>query len=454
MNSNENLNNNIIAPAHEITKTQIVSKTLFTMFWILAVFPFIFQETSISIFEKLETPIRLACDGVIVILCVWTIKNKKDIALLASLIIISFLSSTINHIELAQWANGLRTFLPLACLLPIVRYMLATRPRAIKFIHNTDTTFYIFLWIQVPCMVYQCILYGAYDNVGGSLGWMMSGVVSSLIYAISFYLMVRRWKSNLSYLQNIKKNWILIFLLFPSYLNETKISFIFLAFYFLFLVPFDRNFMKRILIVLPVLFIMLITAGWFYISMVMPDENVFTAEYLETYLQGDEELQSLVLDNYMDQDAPDVNESDFGRGLKMAVLPDIISSYPGAWLWGFGSGQFKGGKEMDVPKFASNYEWYLQGTWIGIAMFIIEMGVLGFIWLCTYITILFRWYTKVRHREKRIQVYLAIIMISILFYGPNFIYPVYTFILTYIIFISSRWKLIAIADSEPQKIIS
>lgn len=416
--------------------------------WILAVFPFVLQEISSDIYEKVETPIRLACDAILFLLGVWTLKNRLDIALFASLIIISLLGSFCNGIAIVQWANGLRIYLPLVMLLPIVRYMLATRQRAIYFIRTVDKSLFIFLVIQVPCMIYQCVLYGAYDNVGGSLGWMMSGTISSLIYTISFYLMIRKWDNKISYLENIKKNWVLIFLLFPSFLNETKISFIFLACYFIFLLPFDHNFIKKFLVVLPVIVVAMIGAGWFYLKMVMPEENIFTAEYLETYLQGDEDLQNLVIENYMGQDAPDVNETDFGRGLKMAVLPDIFNSQPTSWIYGFGSGQFKGGHEIEVPKFAKQYEWLLQGTWIGITMFAIEMGVLGVLWLIAYTIILFRFYKGVAHREKRIQTYVMIIMILNLFYGPNFILIVYSFVLTYIAFIGSRWKLTAIADGR------
>lgn len=431
-----------------LTKTSIVSKALFIVFWILAIFPFTLQEISMGIYEKVETPIRLACDGVLLLLALWTIKNRLDIILAGTLIVLSFSSSVLNNIGLAQWANGVRIYLPLVTLLPIVRYLLATRARAMDFLRKMDRTLFIFLVMQVPCMIYQCFLYGAYDNVGGSLGWMMSGTISSLIYAISFYLMLRHWDNGKSYLENLKSNWVLIFLLFPSYLNETKISFIFLAFYFLFLVPFDRNFMKRILVVLPVMLVMVMGAGWFYIKMVVPDENIFTAEYLETYLQGDDEMQSLVMDNYLDQDAPDVNETDFGRGLKMAVLPDIFNSQPSSWIYGFGGGQFKGGREVDVPKFAQQYEWFLQGTWIGITMFAIELGILGLLWLVGYMIVLFRPFRRVAHREKRLQMYVLLIMVLNLFYGPSFIYVVYTFMLTYMAFVGSRWKLTAMADEK------
>lgn len=451
MNLSGNSNQIEILPEVEsrvVSKATVVSKTLIIVFWIIALFPFLLQEVSIGIYEKVETPIRLVCDGIILLLGVWTIKNRYDIILAVSLLVISYFASVANGIGLGQWANGIRIYLPLVMLLPIVRYMLATRERAVPFIRTVDKTLYIFLIVQVPCMVYQCVLYGAYDNVGGSLGWMMSGVISSLIYAVSFYLMIRRWDNDKSYVENIKSNWILVFLLFPSYLNETKISFVYLAFYFLFLVPFDRNFMKRVLIVLPIMFVVMLIMSWIYLQMVVPSENIFTAEYLETYLQGDEDIQNLVKDNYMDQNTPDVNETDFGRGLKMAVLPDIFNSQPTAWVYGFGCGQFKGGREMEVPKFAKEYEWFLQGTWIGITMFGIEMGTLGVLWYAMYTIVLFRMMTKARHREKRVQTYIFFIMATSLLYGPNFIYLVYTFIITYIAFVGGRWKLTVIADKE------
>lgn len=132
----------------------------------------------------------------------------------------------------------------------------------------------------------------------------------------------------------------------------------------------------------------------------------------------------------------------------MAVLPDIFNSQPTAWVYGFGCGQFKGGREMEVPKFAKEYEWFLQGTWIGITMFGIEMGTLGVLWYAMYTIVLFRMMTKARQREKRVQTYIFFIMATSLLYGPNFIYLVYTFIITYIAFVGGRWKLTVIADKE------
>jgi hypothetical protein len=46
------------------------------------------------------------------------------------------------------------------------------------------------------------------------------------------------------------------------------VAFVFLAMYFFFLVPIDRKFIKRMIYVVPTIFIVLIGAGYVYLSFV------------------------------------------------------------------------------------------------------------------------------------------------------------------------------------------
>ena len=215
-----------------IEKSKFISKIFFGVFWIVAITPFFGQEFMPSVYEKISSPLFALIDFVLILLGAWVIRDKKDWFFLLLFVGFSFISTCIiNDYSILFFVNGLRLYLCYIIIVPIFRYFLTDDHRSKGFIEKMDRALYIFLWLQLPTAAVQCFLYGAYDQVGGSMGWMMSGEMSTLVYLISFYLMHKNWDSSKSYIDNIRANWILIFLLIPSFLNETKISFIYLLMY-------------------------------------------------------------------------------------------------------------------------------------------------------------------------------------------------------------------------------
>ena len=431
-----------------VYKYKIVTHALLITFWVLALFPFVLQESVSSIYDATNSYFFIAGEAVILFLTIWTISKKIDFIVIGSFLAIALVSTWLNDESIFLCINGIRTYLPMLCLLPITRYLLATRARVEYFIPRMDRSLYIFLWVQVPCMVYQCILYGAYDQVGGSMGWMMSGVISCLIYTISFYLMLRRWNPDKSYMANLRDNWILLVLLFPSYLNETKISFIYLAMYFFLLIPMDRKFLLRLGYLSPLFILALAGAGYLYLSMANADnDNPFSAEYIQNYTFGDDHVQSLVLDGYMNTIMPDVEELDFARGLKFAAIPIVLTDNPYGWYLGFGPGQYKGGTHVDKTEFAEEYDWLLRGTAMMGMIVILELGGFGIAWIFFYFFVLFRFFKRVRKREARLQVFMFIMMITVMLYASNFILTAFTLIFVYISMVSSRWGLMKLVPA-------
>ena len=235
-----------------VPKYKIVTKTLLVVFWIAACYAFPLQETIPALYEKICSYVGLLSDAVLIALGLWTIRKRVDIIVLVSLIVIATVASKINGLSTGTLINGLRINVPMVMLMVIIRYLLSTRERIQYFLPRMDRALYLFLLLQIPAMFIQFLRYGAYDQVGGTLGWMMSGIVSTLIFIISFYLMMRRWNPSLGYLENLRKNWILPTLLLLTMLNETKISFIYFVLYFFFLIPMDRKFMKRMVLIIPI----------------------------------------------------------------------------------------------------------------------------------------------------------------------------------------------------------
>lgn len=427
-----------------VPKYKLVARILIVVFWFTATYAFPLQEIIPSVYEKVLPFVLLASDGILLLLGLWTLRSRCDILLLVSLVIISYTSSRLNGIGLMTYLNGMRPYLPLVMLLPILRYMLSTRERADYFIALFDRSLYYFLLLQLPVMVIQCIRWGAYDNVGGTLGWMFSGVISTLIYVISFYLMVRRWDYGLSYLGNLRRSWMLLVLLLPSMLNETKISFVYMVFYFLFLVPMDRRFLKRLLLISPLIVIFIAGAGYIYVSLLSDDNeataqtDIMSVQYIADYMMGDDDIQTLVLDGYLNDVMPEVNESDFARGLKFMGVSIILSGTPHAWTIGFGPGQFKGGTIMEETELVKSYGWLIKGTEITMIILVVEMGLLGVAWYLIFFGVLFKWFCKVRGREKRLAWFMGIITLITSFYMKSNMLLVFMVPSMYIIMMSSR----------------
>lgn len=435
-----------------VSKSKLVSGILLSVFWIIGTFAFVGQEFALSAYESLSPIIFALGDFVLILLGLWIIRNRTDIIILTSFITIAFVSTCIfNEMSLLQFLNGMRIYIGFIFVIPVIRYLFEEESRRRAFIKRMDKSLYIFLWLQVPTMIFQCYLYGAFDKVGGTLGWMNSGVITTLIYMISFYLMLKRWDKEKSYLQNLKKNWILIFLLFPSYLNETKIAFVFLAMYFFFLIPMDRKFVKRMLFVIPLMIVMLFGAAYLYVNLVDTNgQNIFSKEYIEIYMNGDDELVELV-EYIVDNDVTEVEEGDYARGLKFAVLPLILKRSPHATAIGYGTGLYKGGKYFEKTEFSKHYNWLLQGTIMQAFLWLVELGWIGFIWYVVFWLIYFRFFRRC-HRNAQLQFYLFLTVVLISLYSCNFCLVPFYIIFMYMMFLSSRWNYIDNAEASEKSI--
>ena len=217
--------------------------------------------------------------------------------------------------------------------------------------------------------------------------------------------------------------------------------------YFFFLVPMDRMFLKRMLYVIPLMLLSIGGALALYITILGgatiddyegTQTDVTSSKFISEYMVGNDEVRTLVLDGYMETVMPDVQEADFARGLKYAVLPIILSDTPHAWYVGFGPSQFKGGTTLEITPFAKEYEWLLRGTEMSVMSYLIDLGVAGLLWLAWYIIVLFRFFHRVRKRSKRITWNTVLILIISLAYVPLHTLPIPMIIFTFVAMMSSR----------------
>lgn len=435
-----------------IDKAELISKIFFGVFWITAVIAFPGQEFMQSAYDAFSSYLYALLDMIIILLGLWVMRSKTDWLMLISFAVLAYVSTCIcNNLSLLFCLNGMRLYIGYLFAIPIFRYFLSNPLLREQFIARMDKTLYAFLWVQVPCTCYQCALYGAYDLVGGSLGWMMSGVITTLIYLISFYLMLRRWDKTKSYFSNLLDNWILIFLLFPSFLNETKIAFVFFAMYFFFLVPMDRNFIKRLIFILPIMALLLTGAFYFYYSTTGNENDILSEEYISFYLQGDEDslnLVELAFDGQEMETAEDQG-SDWARGLKLAVIPWMFQTEDYAPYVGFGIGQFKGGTILEKSKFYKEYEWILQGTALQVQIFLLETGLIGLGWSILFWIVSFKLFKKCK-RHYQLQFYMLLVVIITSIYNCCFIIMPFYLIFLYMTMLSSERSLIEKSEIEQE----
>lgn len=401
------------------------------------------QEVSHDKCESVRLMINNLSQVLMIGLGILTLRKPVDFVIIAVLVAVSYYSTcVVNPESTFVWLNGLRRYWQFMFVIPIIRYLWRDPSRRARFVRLFDRTLYLFLLLQAPCLMLQAVVWGMGDKGGGSLGWFNSGTISNIIYLISFYLMVRRWNPHRGYFGNLGDNWILLALLFPSFLNETKVSFIYLVMYFLFLLPFDRYFLRRLFVVVPMTAIIFGGAFWWYVSKVDVKGDVFKEDFFEDYVFGANMIDFVFDLLESDVDTDEVWESDYARGIKYALIPTLLErGENNNEIWGYGVGQFKGGNFTEKTEFAKHYEWILRGTQTEVFDSCVELGYTGLTLLVVYFIVIFRIFRRVgrRNRNRRFTLWMSLnILISVL-YTVGFDSIPFCFISLYMIFISSRW---------------
>lgn len=290
----------------------------------------------------------------------------------------------VNGLSLAFWANGVRDFLGIMLAYPVLCYFVSEPGRRRAFETALERHLIYFLLVQAVCVSYQFVEYGAGDHCGGSFGNWYSGQVSMCIYIASFYLVHKRIEPAAPF-SSLRHNWLPIVLLFPTFLNETKISFVLLALYIVLLFPLDRRYVARMMWIVPGALLL----GWaalsvYTISTQVGDSN-FTIDYLTQYVSLDD------IDDAEGGAMWAINEgiaADVPRFTKLMYLPLLHEQDPGHEAMGWGVGQFKGGKEMAVSDFAYEYDWLLAGSVPYVFHVHIQMGLVGIVLIALWLVIL------------------------------------------------------------------
>lgn len=430
-----------------IDKYKLYYRLFIAAFWIMQCFGFVTEEL-LPPLASLRSAVYFICDAILLLVGVAAMRenrNTGDNRVAYCFIAIAVISSwLVNREGIATVVNGARGFFGLLFILPILRYLFENRQGGERFVRSFDRQLFVYLWLQAICITIQFVKYGAGDAVGGTMGYGASGTVSTCICFVSYYLMTKRWNENLSYGRNIGRNWVLIFLLYPVFLNETKISFIFLFCYFLLLLKLNKQSIKHLIIAIPLMIVVLIGLGGVYLDVTDQEAaDLTSSEFYDNYLFGGDDLERmvevalLVQDGTIEIDESDMWSVDIPRFTKLLELPTTLKPTKGGMTLGAGLGQFKGGTTMEASKFARDNHWMLLGSRPWSFYVIIQLGLVGLVWFFVAIARIINYKSKTYSYAKNIKLFLTVIILLSLFYNDSLIFFQYCTILFYIVTFSS-----------------
>lgn len=433
-----------------VDKYKLISGILFTALWIQLCWGFVCTDIA-PVLERSQNYINLLLDGVYVVLGLSVIRARRDLIVFGSFVAIASVSAYLNHQGILVFFNGFRGFIGILLVPPIIR-SLVTSYQGKWFVEKMDRMLYVFLWIQVFCIGSQFLRFGAGDEGGGSLGYGYSGMISTLIYVISFYLMNKRWDKDVSYINNLWANRVLIFLLFPSFLNETKISFIYFIAYFILLMKIDRRFIIRLVLSTPLVIILFLILGYVYLAATGTESDRYDTEFFRDYLVGDDIEQLVEVAIAVQEEDVETDNLwvvDLPRFGRLLFIPDALSTTGGGLMLGAGIGQFKGGSIVSVSPFAKKYNWFLRGSLTMLFFILIELGIVGLVWILSSLFSLIFAHNS-WSRSKNIMLYSAMVVLLVFVYDNEFRFPNYCIIMFYIFMNGLQHEV----DNESEEIVT
>lgn len=416
-----------------LDKYVLYRRTLFTIFWVWATFGFL-QEELFPFLASIRSALFFGLDALLLLLIILLVRDRKTMFFACGFLLLAVVSTFfVQKLSVVNLINGCRDFLP---LLSLPLYAEMQRRYGNDFIGRFDKQLFRFLVLQAPCIVWQFLNYGANDAGGGSLGWGYSGIISTSIYIISFYLIQKRWTYT-NYFKDLWENKLLVFLLFPTFLNETKVSFVFCLCYFFLLIKINAKFILKMIVATPLALIVLFFVYNIYLSATGNNDDITSVDYYtDTYLAVDDPEQLMMIGEMLQGGEFEDDDwvVDLPRFTKIMFYPALMESSNNSQWVGAGVSHFKGGTSLKVTRFADEYQWALTGTVPYLYFLLVQLGYIGAIGFIIYILIYgFSIGLKLHNRMLNIQVLLFVVVSIVLCYNDAFRVGVFNLIFCYIL---------------------
>ncbi|MFN0157972.1 MAG: hypothetical protein ACKVRP_07870 [Bacteroidota bacterium] len=310
-------------------------------------------------------PFRLltfAADGLLILTALTSMFYRLDYSatrMFIAFLVFSLLTFFYNfeNVTIESSLNGIRQPLVFICSLILAYDILdsGVRGRMVQWMHRF---LFVFVLLQIPVAYRQFSVYGASDWVGGTLGYGASGILTQLLFLITFYLVVRYGSTKEFTAFSLPRSIPFLLVLIPCALNETKIAFVFLAL-MIFLLAFTGKVLRAIpMLVVGVLLLMLLS--YYYSENVQDTEKLFDLTFLERYL---------VYDSRTSVDVP--------RLQKMLMMFDLMARDIPAYFVGLGYGVFTGGNLLETSEYSRGIVADFRGTRALLNSLWLQGGILG-----------------------------------------------------------------------------
>lgn len=393
--------------------------TCWAVLWVYGTFGFLADDVFPAL-QPMRSQLMLLIDAVVVVTAVAVVRRWWAWLAVLAFVAVSWAgTSLVNHESMLFWLNGLRDFIGLLLIYPIILFILDEPVSRERFLDTFDRQGLYFLLVQAFCIVVQWMMHGAGDLVGGGFGHYCSGQVSVTIYLLSFWL-IRRRIDQAHFMQSLADNKVYILLLLPTFLNETKVSFVMLVLYFLLLAPIDRKLLLRMAVLLPLAAVLVLIGLGVYSYTTSLNQSGTSFNSLEeavAYFIMDD-LEQAEGDARWNIDNSRNGIADVPRLTKVLYLAVLGEQEPGHVAMGFGVGQFKGGTQIAQSQFAQQYDWLLMGSIPYLFHVYIQLGAIGLVLLVAYAAFL-AWKRPewAAGRDVNLQLMLLAVFLLVCFYN-------------------------------------
>lgn len=316
--------------------------------------------------------IGFLCEVAVIAISFMGIKrNNTFLRLLIVFVFSTLVTFLINQHEIGflSHLNGLRPYLMVFCIMIFIHDILESEYWL--YFHHLMVKFIIaVLSIHTLTSLYEFIRFGANDTVGGGMGTGGSGVLTLLVYCAVLFLIINKAVLEKKDTIDLSGSWFYLFFLLPSFINETKITFLLLPIMIILLIRLTfKNLLSSIYVIIALALVFFIYVSLY--STIATGDEASVSNPLEVFTNKDFLRHYLMRQESIDYNVP--------RFTKIAIGFEVLSRDLASFLFGRGLGLFKGYDLIGVSGFVRNYQWLLLGTNFYLFTTFFETGLLGFL---------------------------------------------------------------------------
>ena len=194
----------------------------------------------------------------------------------------------------------------------------------------------------------------------------------------------------------------------------------------------DRRFIFRLLMSVPLVIALFSLMSYLYLTVTNANSDTFNEELFVDYFVGSDMDALVDMAVAAQYDGTEFeNIVDLPRFGRFLLLPEIFDSCEGGYVLGAGIGQFKGGSVLETTELSSSFQWLLSGSVITIFFIVVQLGIVGLVWIvCTIISLLLTPDKQIRGNS--IFAYMAVLFVLTFIYNDSLRIAYVCFVMSYV----------------------